>query len=261
MTLSDEMAKLLMGEIDVTVKQIEEQIVKSNSLNKSIDSQIAGLNEVDKKLAATKVSIIEVVAQTKEVHNAHISDELALASKKLEAVSAEKFDAFAKNATSTSQALVVDIVRSAEETKAKMLEDLGNEAVRIVRDRVARENTSLSEASKALYDLTEAYKAEMVKRNEDAVKAVSTFSVDLQKTIKAHAPMGRVGQIVWMFVSAVIGAVAIVLALQQGFLPTPEKVALSAQDQDSLNRGKTYDKIYNNLDAHTQSNIHKNWPK
>jgi len=154
-------------------------------------SLVAGIHtmiDMDKKLVQSKADLLSSVESTKEIHAAHIADRLEASMRQIEAVSAERQDAFIKGAVSTSQAVIADLVKSGEDVKQSVLKGVGDEAVRLVRDRVARERTTLSEASQSFADTGGKF-AQLYIELESRVDAqINKFSKGLDQIIAEKTP-------------------------------------------------------------------------
>lgn len=254
----DEIATQVMGEVDETLKKVDEQMDRADAIIKTINEQIAQTNEAAREMVVSAASITRSVENYKAVHTKHIADLLEASKTQMDAVDATQRDAFIKCAASTSQAVMADIAKNAEAVKAQILKSVGDEAVQIVRDRVSKENTSLSEASTAYKKLTADFESVMVQRHKDAFDAVKRFDQSLQDTIAKRAPMGWFGQGMWLYISSVMGAGTIILSVNFGWLELPQAPLTSAQ-QSQITDGLLLEKVWPKLSDKEKADLQKKW--
>lgn len=261
---SEEKMKILYEDSLKDIREISAQIAAvtarieaanaPNTLLAGISKEVTLLIDLEKSLVKSKDALLGTINQAKEIHEAHIADLLEASIKQMDAVSAERLDAFVKDAVANFQTVVADIIKNAQEVKTKIVQDVGDEAVRIVRDRVAKEDTSLSAASAAYTRLTADFEKAMVQRHKDAADAVKTFGEALQNTIKEHAPMGLLGQVVWLFVSSAVGGGAIILSVHFGWLELPQ-TPLTAAQQAQIADGLFIEKVWPKLTDKEKANL------
>lgn len=233
-----------------------EEANKPNTLLAGISKETNLLLSLDKNLVQSKDALLGTIEQVKAVHTAHIADLLAASANQMEVVSAEKLDAFTKCALATSQAEVTSIVQSAEAVKEKVLQAVGDECVRIVRERVAKEDSSLTAASKAYTKLTADFETAMVKRHKDALEAVQKFDAALQKSIEDHAQVGWFGRFVGIAGAVAFGVVIAGLLMAKGIIPMPSQ-SLSEQQIRHQSWGANLESKFNQFSKKEQDRINQ----
>lgn len=220
-------------------------------------SLIASINtmaDMDKKLSQSKADLLSTIEATKSVQKDHIADLLAASMKQMEAVSAEKLDAFTKCALETSQAEVTSIVKEAEEVKKAILQSVASESIKIVRERVALEDSSLTEASNAYKKLTSEFEGAMVKRHKDALESVKRFDEALQNSIKEHADVGWFWRIAGMTLAAAIGTVFAGFLMAKSIIPMPGQ-SLTEQQVHQQSIGANLEGKFNQFTPKEQARI------
>ncbi len=211
--------------------------------------------ELDKRLLALQNNLIVTSEALQAAHEKRAGELLAGVQQQFDAVAAEKMDAFLKGVVAASQQEVADLIKSAEATKLKLLQDVGHEAVQIVRDRVARENTTLNQASESFIKASADYTKDIADRQTDLKTAVTSFDTQLQETISERAGFGWMGQIVWMFLSAILTAGGLILALAHGILPMPTQSDLSKEQQHHLDLGASLERHFGEFPQKEQERI------
>lgn len=188
MALTDEVAQHILGKLFELTKSIEVQEDRILHTKEVLVAVIHSMNDTDKKIIQSKTDLLSSLETTKAIHAAHVADLLVASEKQMEAVSAERLDAFIKGSASTSQAVIADIVQNAEAVKQAVVKGVGEEAIRLVRDRVSRENTTLSEASRSFVETGGKFANLYVEREGRINAQIIKFGEALDKIIDKKTP-------------------------------------------------------------------------
>lgn len=246
MALSDEMAKLVMGEIDDTVKQIE-------GLSARVETSKNQLSEIEAALTKSSDLIARTAQAAEAASKKYITDLISAGMVELEKKTAAQVEVFSQAAELRSEADTQAMLQVAQDARAAALKGLADEAAKIVSNRVAVETTNLNAASARFEEAGEA----IAQINRAAGQAVKKLDAGMQEAIEKNQPNLFVNLLLNVLCGSVAAGVIFVLAVY-GKIPMPAAQISQAQ-ATQMQEGAMLEKIWPKLTKKEQEAITAKW--
>lgn len=173
-----------------------------NTLLAGIATEIKLLGELNGKLVQSQAGLLNAIEETKSVHRAQLIEQTKA-----------QVEIFTRAAGARSTAEMQAIMESGQAARTAILKGVGDEAVKIVKERVAQEKTSLNEASDAFINAKIAFDDAVDESIGKTKVAVKKFDEILQASVDKHKPMGWAGQLISIVLAGFAGATLSVLLL------------------------------------------------